>query len=100
MKNSGQEVLSNRIYNKKWADNSSKSAEATILLELVQVIVKKSKHIQHRKIIIALDCYEVYWRIVKKIMKTICIVGDRGGEIAAIRDAISNAIIEIEFQLK
>ena len=60
MKNNGQEVLFNRLYHKKWADNSSKSAEVIILLELVQVIVKKSKHIQYGKIIIALDCREVY----------------------------------------
>ena len=33
-------------------------------------------------------------------MKITCIVSDRGGEIAAIRDAICEASIEIEFQLK
>jgi len=37
---------------------------------------------------------------VKKIIKTNSIVGDRGGKIAAIRDAVSKASIIIEFQLK
>ena len=46
MKNNREEVLSNRLYHKKWAENSSKSVEALLLLELVQVIVKKSYHIQ------------------------------------------------------
>ena len=32
---SGEEVLLNRIYYKKWTDNSSKLAEALILLELI-----------------------------------------------------------------
>ena len=32
---SGEEVLSNRIYHKKQTDNSSKLAEALILLELI-----------------------------------------------------------------
>ena len=43
MKNSRQEVLSNKICHKKEADNSGKSVEAITLLEFVQVIAKKSK---------------------------------------------------------
>ena len=46
IKNNGEEVLSNKLYHKKWAENLSKSAEALLLLELLQVIVKKSYHIQ------------------------------------------------------
>ena len=68
-----------------------------ILLELIQVIKRKSRHIEQGKIIIALDYQEVYQGILKKIMKTNSIVSDGGGKIAAIRDTVSKVSIVIEF---
>ena len=100
MSSNGNEVLSNRLFHKKQDKNSSKVAEAVVLLELVKVIASKSRNIREGKIIIALDCREVYKSIVNKIFKSTKLVGDGGGEIALIRKAISTATIQIEFQLK
>ena len=65
------------------------SAEALILLELIKVIEKKSRHIIDRKIIISIDCREEWKKIVKNIMKISYIISDRGEEIIAIKKLIS-----------
>ena len=58
--NEGDELLSNEIYYKEWSNNSNAFAEAITLLELIQVIERKSRHISSRKIVIVLDCRKVY----------------------------------------
>jgi len=98
--NEGDELLSNEIHHKEWNNNSNVSAEAIMLLELIQVIEWKSRHISSGKIVIALDCREVYRKVVKQIYKTNHIVCDGRGEIAAIKEAISRTSILIEINLK
>ena len=71
-----------------------------ILLELIQVIEQKSRYIVYSKIVIALECQEVYYGIVKKIITTNNIVGEGDREIVAIRNAIRKVLIVIELQLK
>ena len=98
--NNSNELISNEIYHKEWKENSNRLAEVKILLELIQVIEWKSRHISNKKIEIALDCYDVYYKVVKQILTINYIVGDRGGEIAVIRKAIEKASIMIELHLK
>ena len=74
--------------------------EVITLLELIQVIEWKSRHISNGKIEIALDYRNVYHKVVKQILITNHIVRDEGGEIAAIRKAIKKASITIELHLK
>ena len=69
MSRNRNKVLANRLYHKEWNNNSSIAAEALVLLELVQVIVKKSRNIREEKIIIAIDCNEVHKLIVKKYIR-------------------------------
>ena len=83
-----------------WDENSSKAAEAIVLLELVTVITKKSMNIRSGKIIIVLDCSEVNKLIINKLHKATALVCDGGSEIAAIRQAIEASTIQIEFKLQ
>jgi len=99
MSTQGQEVLSNKLYHKEWDENSSKAAEAIVLLELVTVITKKSINIRSGKIIIALNCREVNKLIINKLHKATALVCDGRSEIAAIRQAIEASTIQIEFKL-
>ena len=98
--NNDNKLLSNEIYHKEWKENSNRLAEVIILLELIQVIEQKSRYISNGKIEIALDYRKVYCKIIKQILTTTHIVGDGGGEIAAIRKAIKKASITIELHLK
>ena len=88
MSSHGNKVLSNALHHAEQDKNSSKVAEAITLLELVKVITKKSKNTRSRKMIIALDRREVNRMIANKVCKATTLACDRGGEIAAIRDAI------------
>ena len=56
----GNLLSRNKLYHKIWNENSNISVEALILLELIQVIERKSWHINKGKIIIAVDYREVY----------------------------------------
>ena len=72
------EELSNRVHHKELNKNSSKAAEVVVLLELVAVIVKKSKHVRDRKIIVALDCREAHEEIAKEMHKDSKLSYNRG----------------------
>ena len=85
-----------RYITKKWKKNSNVSAEAILLLELVQVIEWKSRHISNRKIVLALDYQEVHYKAIKEIVKINHIIGDGGGEIAVIKKVIERVSIMIE----
>ena len=71
-------------------------AEAIILLELVQVIEWKSRYISNGKIVIALDCREVYYKDIKEIVKTNHIIRNGDRELAAIKQGIKRASIIIK----
>ena len=46
------------------------TAEALTLLELIKVIEKKSRNIKECRLMISLDCRQVWKKIVKNIVKT------------------------------
>ena len=71
IKNSnGDELIRNEIYHKEWKENSKRLVEVITLLELIQVIEQKSRHISNGKIEIALDYRDVYYKVVKQILMT------------------------------
>ena len=69
MSRNRNEVLANRLYYKEWDDNLSIATEVLVLLELVQVIIKKSRNIREEKIITAIDCNEMHKLIVKTYIR-------------------------------
>ena len=81
----GDCLLSNKTYYKKWKENLNVLVEAITLLELAQVIEWKSRYISNGKIIIALDCREVYHKVVKEIIKINHIIWNGGRELAVIK---------------
>ena len=91
--------VKNTLFHKNWDDNTYKGAEAIILLELIEVIEKKGRHILSGKMTIGLDNRKVYQAIVKGIVKASLFSQDGEAEIARIRQLIKRIRFEIELKL-
>ena len=62
-------LLSNQSHHKEQDSNSVISAEAMMLLELIQPVERKQRHVVRGRIIIGFDNKNTYRRIVKEIFK-------------------------------
>ena len=92
-------ALENSLFHKEWGSNTIVGAEAITLLELLEVINKKSKHIQHGKINIGIDNRKLRKTIIEKVMKPAQYTQDGGAVITRIKEIIKEASIEIKLTL-
>ena len=92
-------LIHNTIYHKEWKDNTCKGAEAITLLELIEVIVTKGKHIPTGKIKIGFDNRLAYRKIVNAILKPSTYAQDSGAEISRIKTLLKEVSFEIELVL-
>jgi len=87
------------IYHKQWHPNTIVGAETITLLELVEVINKKCKHISRGKIRIGVDNRKAYNSITNQMMKSTQYTQDAGAEITRIKQIIEESHIEIQLIL-
>ena len=73
--------------------------ETITLLELIEVIEKRGRHITRGKLLIDFDNYIAYRDIVKMVLTPNSYAKDAGVEIAQIRSLISKISFEIEIKL-
>ena len=92
-------LLQYGIYHKNWIGNTIIEVETIILLELIEVIERKGRHITRGKLLIGFDNHIAYRDIVKKVLKPNSHAKDAGAEIAQIRNLISKISFEIEIKL-
>jgi len=92
-------LLQNLIYHREWQNNSTEEAEAITLLELMEVIERKGKHIREEKIQIGFDNRQAYKKIVQKLMKPSIYTREAGAEIARIKRIMDKVSFEIEIRL-
>ena len=67
--NANKDVLSREMHHKRWEHNSSGSAEAIVLLELLAVLEKRGRNMNNGKIAIGIDNRRVHKKILKSIKK-------------------------------
>jgi len=91
--------VENTIYHQTWGDNTIVGAEAITLLELLEVIHKKSKHIQHGSIQIGFDNRTIYKAIQSTGMKPTQYTQDGGAAITRMKQIIEEATITIKLIL-
>ena len=92
-------LIENLLYHKEWMDNTSKGAETITLLELIEVIGSKGKHITSRKIQIGFDNRTSYKKITQALSKPSEYTQDSGAAIARIKKIMKEAPFEIELVL-
>ena len=61
--------IKHKIYLKQWSKNTNKGVEAIVLLDLIQIINQKSRHIDSGSIKIYTDNQKNTNRITNKVMK-------------------------------
>jgi len=91
--------LENTLYHKEWGANTIVGAEVITLLELLEVIYKKSKHMHQGSIEIGFDNKKAYKTITSKVVKPTQYAQDGGAAIARIRQIINETQIEIKLTL-
>ena len=87
--------MENTMYSKQWDSNLPKAAEATILLDLVQTIYRKSKHIEIESMVLYTNKQILSRRINNPIPKPNLLAMNAGVEIAQIKDIIEKVVIKI-----
>ena len=70
------------------------------MLELLEVLERKGRHILQGHIIIGVDNRRVYWKIVEDIKKASTYIQDTGVEILQIKKLLSKIRYEVEIQLQ
>ena len=88
--------IKNEIYHKRWRENTSGSAEVLVMLELMTVLERRGRHINHGSITIGFDNKKHHRHLVQEIYKSNIYAMEAGGEIAAIKDKMNR----IKFQVK
>ena len=91
--------LENTLFHKEWGANTIVGAEVITLLEMLEVIHKKSKHMQHGSIEIGFDNRKVCKTIAAKVVKPSQYTQDGGVAIARIKQIINEAAFEIKLTL-
>jgi len=91
--------IENTIFHRSWGNNTIVGAEAITLLELVEVISRKSKHISHGSIEIAVDNKKVYRAITNELPKPTQYSQDGGAAITRIKELINESTITIKLIL-
>ena len=91
--------LENMLFYKEWGANTIAGAEVITLLEMLEVIRKKIKHIQQGSIKIGFDNWKAYKIIVAKVVKPTQYTQDGRAVIARIKQIINKAPIEIKLTL-
>ena len=101
MKDLQQQMLeSSTMFHKEWKCNTIVGAEAIVLLQMLEVIERKGRHITSGKIRIGFDNREAHEKIVNKIVKASVFSQDSGAEIARIKETLDTVQFEIEILLQ
>ena len=74
-------------------------AEVIVLLDLIEVLKRKGRHIESGLVEISADSREVCKKLIKKIVKTNNIVQDGRTEIAQIIKLLLSIKLNIKFKL-
>ena len=92
-------LADNLLYHKEWMENTAKGAETITLLELIEVLGRKGKHITSRKIEIGFDNRNSYKKITQALLKPSEYTQDSGAAIARIKTIIKEVSFNIELVL-
>ena len=84
------------LYHKRWIENNSDVAEVLVLLELLEVIEAKGRHINEGEINIGFDLRKAHKKIINNIMKSNEYAQESGAEISRIKDILQ----KIKFTVK
>jgi hypothetical protein len=87
------------IYHKQWEDNSSGIAEVMVLLELLEVIEQKGRHIEEGRIVIGFDNRQAYRKIMSPIKRINVYAQESGSEIARIKELLTRIKFEVKIML-
>ena len=94
-----QLLSKNSMHHKQWQNNTSAGAEAVVLLELMEILERKGRHISQGKTQIGFDNRIVHKKIVENIAKASIFAQDAGAEIAQIKSLKDKIKFEIELLL-
>lgn len=92
-------TIENALFHRRWNKNTIKGAEATILLDMISVLHKKSKHSRAGKITIGIDNRKACNGLVKETHKASIFSQDAGAEITQIRKLACEIKHDVEFKL-
>ena len=94
-----QLLMCNTMYHKQWQDNTVVGAESIVLLELMEILERKGRHIDYGKVQIGFDNRIAYRKIVEQITKASIFAQDAGAEIAQIKALMRKIKFEVEITL-
>ena len=95
----GSMLLENLVYHKDWRENTSVGAQYITLLELIEVLYKKGKHIECGTVVIAIGNSKAYNNIIRKIQKPSRLTQDSGAETARIKEIIAALNFKVQIEL-
>ena len=78
----------NELYHKRWIENNSGVAEVIVLLELLEVIEAKGRHIDEGEITIGFDLRKAHKKIINDIKQSNDYTQESGAEISRIKDLL------------
>ena len=90
--------IKNKIHHEEWGNNILGIAEVAVLLELVIVIERRGRRIQHRKFKISFDDRRNHRKIVENMHKSNKHVQEAGAEIVKIAK-MKKIIKKIKFEI-
>ena len=91
--------LEKTLFYQSWEDNSSGCAEIIVLLELITVLEKKGRHINHGEINIGFDCKKEQRKVTTSMLKSNECSKEAGGEIAMIQKLMRNIKFNVNIKL-
>ena len=87
------------VYHKRWDENSAGSAEVSVLLELIEVIAHKGKHIEEGEIVIGFDNRKMFKRLTSPIRRNSVYAQESGAEISRIQDLLATIKFSVNIRL-
>ena len=94
-----QNQMKKLLYHKNWNLNTIVGAEAITLLELMEVLKRRARHIENGKITIGFDNRIAHQQMINEVVKPTMFANDAGAEIAQIRDIMKEIKFEVKLQL-
>ena len=82
-------MLENTVYHKNWENDLALGSKTTTLLELMKILLRKEKRIQHRKIRIEFDNRKAHRQMKAEIRKHSKCAQDTRAEITTIKEIIN-----------
>jgi len=92
--------MENRLYSNQWKENTAKSAEGVILLDLVKIIQIKSHHIDSDYMILTINCRELYRMINGNMVTPNKHMQDAVAKAAMINQVLDQIKFKIQIQLQ